>query len=105
MKNFYAFLDEIFSGRQPRRPIGDDRLQCRPDRCRGSQTMRRRSYPRKYHEAGGESQELELDGLLPGIKINTSATDFAPIKQLQLMRFKGESWELFGPVMGGQASG
>jgi hypothetical protein len=26
----------------------------------------------------------------PGIKINTSATDFAPIKQLQMMRFKGE---------------
>ena len=33
--------------------------------------------------------------LLPGIKINTSATDFAPISQVQLMRFKGESgrWE------------
>jgi hypothetical protein len=50
-------------------------------------------------------KELEIDGLLPGIKIHTSPTDYAPIKQLQLMRFKGENWELFGPVMGGQASG
>jgi branched-chain amino acid transport system substrate-binding protein len=42
---------------------------------------------------------------LPGIKINTSPTDFAPLKQLQLQRFKGENWELFGPVMGGEAGG
>jgi branched-chain amino acid transport system substrate-binding protein len=36
--------------------------------------------------------------LLPGIKINTGAIDFAPIDQLQLMRFTGKSWQLFGPV-------
>jgi branched-chain amino acid transport system substrate-binding protein len=40
------------------------------------------------------------DTLLPGITINTSPTDFAPIKQLQMMRFKGEKWELFGDIMG-----
>ncbi len=34
---------------------------------------------------------------LPGVKLNTSATDFAPIEQLQMMQFKGERWELFGP--------
>jgi branched-chain amino acid transport system substrate-binding protein len=43
--------------------------------------------------------------LLPGIKINTSATNFAPIRQLQLMQFKGQSWERFGPVMSGEAGG
>lgn len=37
--------------------------------------------------------------LLPGIKVNTSPTDYYPIEQLQLMRFKGESWELFGDVI------
>ncbi|MGY3618360.1 ABC transporter substrate-binding protein [Bradyrhizobium sp. USDA 10063] len=42
--------------------------------------------------------------LLPGIKINTSASDFSPIQQLQLMRFNGTSWELFGPVMNGDTS-
>jgi len=44
-------------------------------------------------------------GLLPGVKINTSATDFAPISQLQLMKFKGESWERFGDVISGDVSG
>jgi branched-chain amino acid transport system substrate-binding protein len=43
----------------------------------------------------------EIGVLLPGIRVNTSPTDFFPIKQMQMMRFKGESWELFGPVMSG----
>ncbi len=42
---------------------------------------------------------LQQEGLLPGVTINTSATDFAPIKQFQLRRFRGERWELFGDVM------
>ncbi len=41
------------------------------------------------------------DTLLPGVKINTSATDFAPLSQLQMMRFKGEKWELFGDIISG----
>lgn len=40
--------------------------------------------------------------LLPGVLINTSATDFSPIEQLQLMRFEGERWVLFGDVMTGE---
>jgi branched-chain amino acid transport system substrate-binding protein len=40
--------------------------------------------------------------LLPGIKINTSPTEFAPIQQLQLMQFKGQTWDLFGKVLGGR---
>ena len=46
-------------------------------------------------------KDVELDMLLPGIKINTSATDFFPIEQMQMMRFNGERWELFGPVLNG----
>jgi branched-chain amino acid transport system substrate-binding protein len=41
------------------------------------------------------------DTLLPGVKINTSATDFAPISQLQMQRFKDEKWELFGEIVSG----
>ncbi|HKU08217.1 MAG TPA: ABC transporter substrate-binding protein [Bradyrhizobium sp.] len=48
-------------------------------------------------------KDFAPDTLLPGVKINTSATDFAPISQLQLQRFKGEKWELFGEVMSGDA--
>jgi ABC-type branched-subunit amino acid transport system substrate-binding protein len=39
--------------------------------------------------------------LLPGITINTSPTDFAPIKQVQMGRFDGERWQLFGPLLTG----
>jgi branched-chain amino acid transport system substrate-binding protein len=44
-------------------------------------------------------KHLQLEGLLPGVTINTSAHDFAPIKQFQLRKFKGERWELFGDVI------
>ncbi|HUL65545.1 MAG TPA: ABC transporter substrate-binding protein [Burkholderiaceae bacterium] len=44
-------------------------------------------------------KNLELPMLLPGIKINTSPTDFAPIEQVQLARFNGEIWEVFGDVV------
>jgi branched-chain amino acid transport system substrate-binding protein len=49
-------------------------------------------------------KDFTPDTLLPGVKINTSATDFAPIEQLQMMRFKGEKWDLFGEVINGEAS-
>ena len=50
-------------------------------------------------------RDLELGGFLPGIKANTSPTDFAPVSQLQLMKFKGETWELFGEVLTGDVGG
>jgi branched-chain amino acid transport system substrate-binding protein len=49
-------------------------------------------------------KDFTPDTLLPGVKINTSATDFAPIEQLQMMRFKGEKWDLFGDVISGEVS-
>lgn len=44
------------------------------------------------------------DTLLPGIKINTAPDDFAPIEQLQMMRFKGKKWELFGDIISSEVS-
>ena len=43
--------------------------------------------------------------LLPGIKINTSPTDFAPVKQVQMGRFNGERWQLFGELITGAFNG
>jgi branched-chain amino acid transport system substrate-binding protein len=48
---------------------------------------------------------LALPMLLPGITVNTSPTDFAPIKQLQMMRFTGDRWERFGPIIDGALGG
>jgi branched-chain amino acid transport system substrate-binding protein len=44
---------------------------------------------------------VTLPMLLPGITINTSDADFYPIKQMQMQKFTGERWELFGPVISG----
>jgi len=46
-------------------------------------------------------KDLSLPMLLPGITINTSAKDFYPIEQMQMQKFTGERWELFGPVISG----
>jgi hypothetical protein len=47
-------------------------------------------------------KDFTVDVLLPGIKINTGANDFFPIEQMQLMRFNGEAWELFGEIIDGE---
>jgi branched-chain amino acid transport system substrate-binding protein len=46
-------------------------------------------------------KDLELPMLLPGIKVNTSPTNFYPINQMQLVRFEGDGWILFGDVQSG----
>ena len=50
-------------------------------------------------------KDFRTEVLLPGIKINTGPTDFAPISQLQLMKFKGEKWDLFGDVISADVGG
>ena len=45
--------------------------------------------------------DLKLPMLLPGIVVSSSADDFAPIKQMQLMKFDGATWKLFGEVISG----
>ena len=49
-------------------------------------------------------QKLRVPGLLPGISVSTSPTDFYPVQAVQLQRFKGESWELFGDIMHAESS-
>jgi branched-chain amino acid transport system substrate-binding protein len=49
--------------------------------------------------------DLTVAGLLPGVKINTSPTDFAPLSQLQLMRLKGDTWDRFGDVISSDVGG
>ena len=77
----------------------NDWLQCCSNDGSCSQRVRRRSYPREYHEAGREHQESAAGRALARLTINTSATDFAPIKQFQLRKFKAERWELFGDLI------
>ena len=47
-------------------------------------------------------KDVEIGVLLPGIKLNSGPNDFYPIEQMQMQKFNGTSWELFGPVMSGE---
>ena len=49
-------------------------------------------------------QKLRVPLLLPGITVSTSPTDYYPIQAVQLQRFKGETWDLFGDVMAAESS-
>jgi branched-chain amino acid transport system substrate-binding protein len=50
-------------------------------------------------------KDFRTEVLLPGIKINTGPNDFAPISQLQLMKFNGVKWDLFGDVISADVGG
>ena len=49
------------------------------------------------------NMDFEIDTYIPGIHIKTTPTDFYPIEQVQMMKFSGEKWELFGPIIDGHA--
>ena len=42
---------------------------------------------------------VTLDLSLPGLTVNSSPTDYRLNKQLQMMRFDGKRWVLFGPII------
>ena len=44
-------------------------------------------------------KNVQLDLLLPGISVTTTPTDYRVNKQLQMMKFNGERWEMFGPIL------
>ena len=47
--------------------------------------------------------DYDVDTYIPGIRAKTTPTDFYPIEQVQMMKFSGEKWELFGPIIDGHA--
>jgi hypothetical protein len=50
-------------------------------------------------------RDCNWKGFYPGVTINTSANDFAPIKQFHVRKFEGERWELFGDVISSEVGG
>jgi branched-chain amino acid transport system substrate-binding protein len=102
MKKFYAFLEQYY-------PDGDKLNASAVYGYGVAQTMVKvlqmcgddltRANVMKQ---AASLKEFEPDTLLPGVRINTSPTDYAPIKQLQMERFKGEKWELIGGIMSGE---
>jgi branched-chain amino acid transport system substrate-binding protein len=50
-------------------------------------------------------KDFAPDTVIPGITINTSATDFAPIEQLKMMQFTNGQWKLFGDIISAETGG
>jgi branched-chain amino acid transport system substrate-binding protein len=99
MKNFYAFLQKYY-------PDGDRRNASVVYGYGAAQTMVKvlqmcgdELTRENVMKQAASLKEFAPDTLLPGVTINTSPTDYAPIKQLQMMRFKGEKWEMFGDII------
>ena len=101
VKNFFAFMDKYF-------PEGDKTNVLSAYGYSVAQTMTQvlkqcgdTLTRENVMKQAASLKELQQDLFLPGIKINTSAADFYPIDQNQMMKFTGERWEYFGPVMTG----
>jgi ABC-type branched-subunit amino acid transport system substrate-binding protein len=105
MKEFYAFMNQDFPegdkldggtvvGYGVAQTLVQVLKQCGDDLTRAN-----------VMKQAASLKDFRTEVLLPGIKINTSPTDFAPINQLQLMKFKGERWELFGDVISADVGG
>jgi ABC-type branched-subunit amino acid transport system substrate-binding protein len=105
MKKFLAFIDKYMPGAN----ISDTNLvygytaaqtmvkvltQCGDDLTREN-----------VMKQAASLKDFTPDTLLPGIKINTGPTDFAPIEQLQMMQFKGGKWDMFGDVISAETGG
>ena len=50
-------------------------------------------------------KDVALPTLLPGVRVNTSPTNYFPIRQVQLIRFDGKGWERFGDIIEGVGEG
>jgi len=105
MKEFYAFMakdfpegDKLDLGTQTGYGVAQTLVQvlkqCGDDLTRAN-----------IMKQAANLKDFRTEVLLPGIKINTGPTDFAPISQLQLMKFKGQAWELFGDVISADVGG
>ena len=105
MKGFLAFMDKYFPegdkldhgtivGYGVAQTLVQVLKQCGDDLTRAN-----------VMKQAANLKNFRTEVLLPGIQINTSPTDFAPISQLQLERFKGEKWELFGDVISADVGG
>jgi branched-chain amino acid transport system substrate-binding protein len=101
LKNFLAFMDKYF-------PDGDKTNLFTAYGYSVAQTMVQvlkqcgdNLTRENVMKQAASLKNLEVGLLLPGIQINTSPTDFHPIKQNQMIKFGGERWEYFGPIMTG----
>ena len=102
MKNFYAYLEKYI----PEGKGSESTVMTGYSMAQTLVQALKQSGDELTHEnlmkQAASLKGLQLDGLLPGITINTTATDYSPIDQFQMMSFKGERWQRFGDLIKGE---
>jgi branched-chain amino acid transport system substrate-binding protein len=105
MKKFMAFIDKYMPGSN----VADSNLVYGYAAAQTMAQVLKQSGDNPTREnvmkQAASLKDFAPDTLIPGIKINTSANDFAPIEQLKMMRFKGGQWELFGDIISAETGG
>ncbi|MFC0239982.1 ABC transporter substrate-binding protein [Rhodopseudomonas telluris] len=105
MKKFKAFLDKYMPGAN----IADTNLVYGYTAAQTMVQVLKQSGDNltraNVMKQAASLKDFAADTLLPGITINTSATDFAPIEQLQMMRFTKGKWEMFGDIISAETGG
>jgi hypothetical protein len=105
MKKFMAFIDKYMPGSN----ISDTNLVYGYAAAQTMVKVLQQSGDNLTREnvmkQAASLKDFAADTFLPGIKVNTSPTDFAPIEQLQMMQFKGGKWVMFGDVISAEAGG
>jgi branched-chain amino acid transport system substrate-binding protein len=105
MKKFMAFIDQYMPGSN----ISDTNLVYGYAAAQTMVQVLKQSRDDLTREnvmkQAASLKDFAPDTLIPGIKVNTSAADFAPIEQLKMMQFKGGKWDLFGDIISAEAGG
>ena len=105
MKKFMAFIDKYMPGSN----ISDTNLVYGYAAAQTMVQVLKQSRDDLTREnvmkQAASLKDFAPDTLIPRIRINTSATDYAPIEQLQMMQFKGGKWELFGDIISAETGG
>ena len=102
MKEFFAFMDKYY-------PEGDKASSFTGYGWTVAQTLHQvlkqcgdNLTRENVMKQAASLKDLDVGLLLPGIKINTGDNDFFPIDDQQMMKFTGEKWEFFGPILSGK---
>ena len=105
MKKFMAFIDKYMPGAN----VADTNIVYGYSAAQTMVQVLKQSGDNLTREnvmkQASSLKDFTPDTLIPGIKINTSATDFAPIEQLKMIRFKGGQWDLFGDIISAETGG
>ena len=99
MKEWKAFMKAYVPDGEPGGRQQHLRVPRGPDARAGAQAVRQRPLARQRDEAGRKPQGLRTGLLLPGIKLDTSPTDFFLFDQLELVRFDGTTWVPVGDAV------